>query len=76
MTDTATIPPIEQLRQRERALELEAYAIAAQIREVRALIALLEEATPRRGRPPRPLLQMHVGGAGHRPDDDGPGDAA
>lgn len=40
------------LRIRERELELEAVAVRARVEEVRSLIAILEQAEPRRpGRP-------------------------
>ncbi len=51
MSDT-----LEALRTRAHELELEAVAIRARHAEVISLIAVLEQTTPRRGRPPAPRV--------------------
>jgi hypothetical protein len=42
---------LDQLRIRERELELEAIAVRARYEEVRSLIRLIEQQMPKRGRP-------------------------
>lgn len=58
MSDTVTAA-LEGLRERERALELDAVAIKARVEEVRELILALEHPRRRPGRPRSvPVIQM------------------
>ncbi len=50
-------PAIETLRERARALELEARVIAGRLEEVRELIAMLESRKPRAPRKPRAVAE-------------------